>query len=97
MGINIVGLGWQLALKVVSYIPGVIDSVERTIAAKGAEKQAAAVEMIGEILEATEGVAGRDLLDNAEVEAAAKAVIDAVVHLANIVEAVKAKQPPAKA
>ncbi len=50
----------------------------------GPQKKAAALDIVKTSLGATEGVAGRDLVDDADVLQAAGGVIDAVVALHNI-------------
>jgi hypothetical protein len=56
----------------------------------GAEKKAAVLSVVKGALENTESLTNKDLLDDAEVAAAAGGVIDAVVALQNIIAAKKA-------
>jgi hypothetical protein len=44
---------------------------------------------------AAEGVSGQDLLDDAEVESATRDVIDAIVHLDNLIAKKKAQRAAA--
>ena len=78
------------SLKFLPLIVSAVTQVERLVVrlrspAKGREKQDAAVDLVRVLLETPESIAERDLLDNAEVDTAARAVIDAVVALQNIV------------
>lgn len=74
----------QVGLRVLQYIPAIVDIVERFWTSKGKAKQDAAVTMVNQLVEAAEGVAGRDLLNDPVVDTAARAVIDAVVAFQNI-------------
>ena len=86
-----IGLG---ALDIVGQlIPavGAVESIAKTLPGlKGSAKQDAAIELVKDSLAAAETITGRDLLNDAEVEAATRDVVDAVVRLHNIVEAAKA-------
>jgi hypothetical protein len=63
-------------------------------ATSGPEKQQRALELVRESVGAIEGISERDLLNDADVERAARGVIDAVVGLQNIVAArARTKQP----
>ena len=80
-----------LGSKLVPYIVIAVQAVEKLAAAKkGKEKQDAAVEVLGTGLEALEAGLNKDLLDNAEVQKAVRAAIDAYVHLQNVIARVKA-------
>jgi len=75
-------------------IPGVaaIEAVAEALPGlSGKQKQDAVVELVKSALLASEGVSEKDLLDDAEVEKAARAVVDATVALMNIVEKKKAQ------
>ena len=78
---------WVLiGLKLAPLIIGAVHAVERLLTSKhGKDKQDAAVDMIDAMLAAIEGSAGRDLLDDAAVQVAVRAVIDATVKLQNII------------
>jgi hypothetical protein len=70
-------------------LPGAISSAEQLGDAlgrsSGADKKAAVLSTVQTELQAAEGIAGRDLANDAEVLAAAGAVIDAEVALHNLV------------
>lgn len=72
-------------LSLIPAITAAINAVERFVKAKGADKQAAALDMAQIILAATEGMAGKDLLNDEDVRDAAKKVIDAQVALQNVI------------
>ena len=76
----------KLALSIATFMPQIIDQVQRLRGgAPGPEKADAAVEMVRTILRGAETVAGRDLLQDAEVIAATRALIAANVHLKNVI------------
>ena len=83
----------SIGLRIAPLIVTAIEAVERLVKGKGREKQDAAVAAIAAALEAIEAGAGRDLLDDAEVEAAMRAAIDAVVAVQNVI-ARKRQQAP---
>ena len=84
-------MGWiALGMKLLPFIVEAVSWVEKFITAKGKYKQDAAVYMVKSILGVAESGANRDLLNDDEVEAATRKVIDAVVSLNNIVAS---KQP----
>ena len=88
-----VGIG----TKVVPLIIGAVNAVEKLMsAAKGKEKQDAAVTMVAAMLAAIEGGIDKDLLNDGEVQKAVRAVIDAVVALQNVVASAKAAAELAK-
>jgi len=71
-----------------AFVPGVaqIEALARVIPSlSGKVKQDAVVELVKQSLQTTEGISNKDLLNDAEVEKAARAVIDAVVAFQNIV------------
>ena len=79
-------MGWlSLGMKLFPFIVEAVSWVEKFITAKGRRKQDAAVYMVKATLGLVEQGAGRDLLNDDEVEAATRKVIDAVVALQNIV------------
>jgi len=80
----------SLGVKLYPLIVMAVNMVEKVVHAKGKDKQDAAVEAVGVGLEALEAGLGRDLLDNAEVQAALRSAIDAYVHLQNVVANAKA-------
>lgn len=74
-------------------VPGVgeVEAIVKALpGTKGQQKQDMLVELVKHSLVTAEGLTERDLLDDAEVEAATRAVIDAVVHLDNVVKAKRA-------
>lgn len=81
-------MGWvAIGLKIVPYIFAAVQAVEHFFSGQhhGAEKQQDAMDMISVFVMATEGIAGRDLLNDQAVRDATKAVITAIVALQNLV------------
>jgi hypothetical protein len=79
-------MGWvTLGMKLLPYIVEAVSWVEKFVTAKGQRKQDAAVYMVKSTLNLVEQGANRDILDDDQVEAATRSVIDAVVHLQNLV------------
>ena len=79
-------MGWlSLGLKLLPFIVEAVNWVEKFITAKGKYKQDAAVYMVRSSLAVAEVGADRDLLHDADVEAATRQVIDAVVALQNLI------------
>jgi hypothetical protein len=74
-----------IGMKLLPYIVESVQWVEKFIKAKGKPKQDAAVHMVRAGLGLVEEGAGKDLLDDDEVETATRKVIDAVVTLHNII------------
>src|SRR5262245_9295262 len=93
---------WGTALRIGllalnTIVPGVsqIETSARAIPGfKGKQKQDAVAELVRQALATSEGMAGRDLVDDADVDKATRGVIDAVVALHNIIAA-KTAQPSA--
>lgn len=84
---NWIGVG----MKIVSLIPVVVQAVESLKKGfSGKEKEDAAVEFAGTMLEASEFVADKDLLNDPEVAQAVRGAIAAYVNVQNVVAAVKA-------
>ena len=78
-------MNWvAFALKVPSIITGAMQVVEKVKGAKGPAKSAAVKEAIRDSVVLAELGMDKDLLNDAEVEAAVQAVIDAQVHLKNV-------------
>lgn len=78
-------MGWiALGMKLFPYIVEAVQWVERFVTTKGKRKQDAAVYLVRSLLGVVEQGKGRDLLDDDEVEASTRAVIDAVVSLNNL-------------
>lgn len=86
------GVKWIITLlRFVPYVIGAVHAVEAVAdARKGKDKQDAAVDAAKAALAAAEGAAGRDLLNDADVEKATRGLIDAYVGLLNIVNAKRA-------
>lgn len=81
-----------IALRIASVIPIVVGAIEKLGGnKKGKEKQDAAIDMIGDLIEAIEGATGKDLVNNEQVQEAARKAIDAVVELQNVAKAVASK------
>jgi hypothetical protein len=80
------GMNWtRLALGIATVVPQVIDRVQRLRgAAPGPQKADEAVELVATLLQGSEMVAGKNLLDDDEVIAATRALIAANVHLKNV-------------
>ena len=80
-------MAWlAIGLRLVPFIFGAITAVEHFFTnIHGQDKKNAAMDMISTFLIATEGVAGRDLLNDNEVRLAAGKVIDAVVAMQNVI------------
>jgi hypothetical protein len=97
-----VGFPWKQVLNVGlmiagAVIPGVgaVEQIAKTIPGmKGQQKQDAVVALVKSSLEAAEGISGKDLLNDADVLQATRAVIDATVALQNIIAAKRAAQAP---
>ena len=79
-------MGWvTLGMKLLPYIVEAVGWVEKFITQKGQYKHDAAVYMVKSVLGIAEVGTARDLLDDDDVEAATRKVIDAVVALQNVV------------
>ena len=79
-------MGWlALGMKLLPYIVEAVNWVEKFVTEKGQRKQDAAVYMVKSTLNLVEVGANRDILDDDKIEAATRAVIDAVGHLQNLV------------
>ena len=82
----------DIGFKVLPYVIGAVNAAEKFVKGSGKEKQDAAVSMVETFVAAAEGVAGRDLLNDAAVQDALRNAIDAVVALQNTIAAVKASK-----
>jgi len=76
----------DIGLRLFPLILTSIESVERFVTGKGAEKEDAAVAMVDSILRTVEAGTNKDLLNDAAVNAATRDVIKAVVSLQNVVK-----------
>ena len=80
-----VGKWTAKGLTLVPMIGEVISIIEALKSLKGQQKQDAAVDLVKAILATSEEAFGKDLLNDTEIEAATRQVIDAVVALQNII------------
>jgi len=76
----------QATLKIVPFVVEAVQWVERFVRRKGREKQDAALQVILSMLSVAEHAKEVDLLDDEEVEAATRKVIDAIVALENLLK-----------
>ena len=76
---------FEMGMKLFPLIDEAVNWVEKFVKAKGKYKQDAAVYMVKATLGLVETGAGKDLLDDADVEKATREVIDAIVALNNLV------------
>jgi hypothetical protein len=78
-------MAWiTLGMKLLPYIVEAVQWVEKFVTQKGRYKQDAAVYMVKSILGIVETGVDRDLLDDDEVEASTRKIIDAIVSLNNL-------------
>lgn len=82
----------EIGFRALPYVIAAVNAVEKFVAGKGQAKQDAAVDMVKTMLQAAEGTAGKDLLNDPDVERATRHAIDAVVALQNTIAAVKASK-----
>jgi len=76
---------FEIGMKLFPFIVEAVSWVEKFVKAKGKYKQDAAVYMVKATLGLVETGAGKDLLDDEDVEKATREVIDAIVALNNLV------------
>ena len=89
-------LAWlSFVVRIGPLVVAAVHAVERVVkAAHGKDKQDAAVDLVGTMLTAAEGIASRDLLNDAKVQEALRHAINALVALENAVAAAReARQP----
>jgi hypothetical protein len=80
----------QIGLKLLPYIISAVQSIEMFFkSGKGKAKEDAAVATVRGILEMVEAGAGKDLMDNEQVQDAVRDIMKAVVSLQNIIQDVK--------
>mgnify|MGYP001562056431 CR=1 FL=1 len=92
----------DIGFRIVPLIVGAITAVEKLFekrdgeskAEKSRRKQEAAVETVGAMLAALEAGLAKDLLDDADVRAAVRSVIDAYVKLQNVIAQVRTAPDP---
>lgn len=84
-------MNWMnLAIKFAPLVVSAVHSIERIKAGSGgAEKKAAATELLSTVLAGVEDAAGKDLLNDAKVAEAVSAAIDAIVAVENAVAAAR--------
>ena len=87
-----------LALAIVGAVVPAVSQVENGVKAamearSGADKQAAALELVKSSVALVEQLSDKDLVNDPEVEGATRAVIDAVVHLQNVLVKKQAPVP----
>jgi len=76
---------FEMGMRLFPFIVEAVNWVEKFVKSKGKYKQDAAVYMVKATLGLVETGAGRDLLNDADVEKATREVIDAIVALNNLV------------
>lgn len=82
------------AVVLLGYVTKAVQAVELLAGARrGREKQDAAVDTVKAMLAAAEAGAGRDLLDDDEVDAAVRQTIDAYVALQSVIAKKRAAVP----
>lgn len=82
-----------LGAKVITLIPMVVNAVEALKRGfSGKDKEDAAVEFAGTLVEASELVADKDLLNDPAVADAVRGAIRAYVNVQNVIAAVKASK-----
>lgn len=87
------GKVFEGAVKLLPVIIQAISTVEKLAGGKkGKDKEDLAVDLVGDLLPLTEAAIGRDLLNDAEVQAAVRELMRAAVATMNVVNAVKAKK-----
>jgi hypothetical protein len=78
-------MGWvTIGLKLLPLIVEAVNWVEKFVLRKGKEKQDAAIKLCISMLGIAEAAVEKDILEDSEVEDAARKTIDAVVALQNI-------------
>tara|TARA_R110000744_G_scaffold29284_1_gene70052 strand:+ start:109 stop:384 length:276 start_codon:yes stop_codon:yes gene_type:complete len=75
----------SIGFKLIPFIMESIKWVEKFVTKKGTDKQDAAVKMTLSMLGIAEEAMGKDILDDKNVQEAARRVIDAVVALQNLI------------
>lgn len=80
-----VGKWTAVGVSFLPYIMQAVSVVEMVSSAKGADKKAQALELVKFFAATSEDIAGKDLVNDAEVITAAGSLIDAIVALQNIV------------
>lgn len=81
-----------VGLKLLPLIVSAVNAVERIVkgGAHGKDKQDAAVDLVTTMVESIEGLVNKDLLDDAQVQVALRATIDAIVAMQNAMAAARA-------
>lgn len=97
MHINWKSVSHLVAAMVGTVVPGVTIAEQAAWAiadTTGATKQQAVLDTVNQSVLALDSIAGREIVKSDEAQAATRAVIDAIVHLQNVVAAAAAPAPP---
>lgn len=79
-------MGWvTIGMKLLPLIVEAVNWVEKFVLRKGKAKQDAAIQLCLSMLTITEATLDKDILEDSEVEDAARKTIDAVVALQNLI------------
>lgn len=88
-----VGNWVSVGIKALPLITAAVSAIEKFFNKEsGGKKEDEAYQMFAHLLSLTEGITGKDLADDAKVEAATREVFRAVVAFQNVVRDIKAKQ-----
>jgi hypothetical protein len=79
----------NIGMRILPLIISAIEAVEHFKDAFGAEKEDAAVGMVDALLKAVEAGVNKDLLKDEDVAAAVRSVMQAIVHLQNVIKGAK--------
>jgi len=80
--LRVVGVVVGTIVPAVGHVESIAASFKKM---SGEEKQQSVLDIVKTALAGAEGITGKDLLDDPDVEAATRAVVDATVHLHNLV------------
>ena len=87
-----------IGLQIIQHIPLVVNAVEALKGGKrGKEKEDAAVDLFNKTFPFVESIAGKDLINDPQVEAAIRSAMQAIVNVQNVVSAVRAAKVAAEA
>lgn len=74
----------QGILKVISFIPTIVTGIENLFGKnKGQDKQAAALQIVNQMVTGIEGVSGKDVINNEQFQEGLKKINDGVVQCLN--------------
>lgn len=84
----------SIGARFIPYVGQVVSAVEagKEAFGSGKDKEDAAVTLFHQLVEVAEGVAGKDLVKEPEVDAAIKAAFAALVNVQNVIAKVKASK-----